>query len=388
MLAAIRGDKPDRLPWAPRLEFWYRAQLRKGTLPPDLRGLSLMEIADSLGAGYYSVIPDFTDCPGELDMIDRTLGIFRLPLLPYRVTLQDVDRRVLRRERETIVEYHTPVGFIRTATVFTEEMLDAGASVPWTSQHAIREPKDFEVIEHIFAHAKVEPQVDGYLAARERVAERGIVVGYICGTACPIHHMLKELMPVEQFFYALHDYPEKVAALVERMTPFYEGMKRCAEESPAEVILLGANYDDAITYPPFYRKHILPPLRDYATRLHQRGKYLMTHTDGESRKLLPLFLETGFDVADSVCPYPMTSVRLEEFLTTFENRITVMGGIPAVLLCRDSASIDDLRRFVDELLERHGRRTRFIAGVSDMVTADCDWDRLRYLSDRITQRGS
>ncbi len=33
ILAAIRGETPDRLPWVPRLEFWYRARIRQGTLP-------------------------------------------------------------------------------------------------------------------------------------------------------------------------------------------------------------------------------------------------------------------------------------------------------------------------------------------------------------------
>jgi hypothetical protein len=383
MLAAIKGEQPDRLPWIPRLEFWHRAQQRAGTLPAELLGLSRIEIADRLGAGYYAVIPDFTDCPDELDMIDRTLGIFRLPVLPYRVTLEGVDRRVSRRGHETVVEYHTPAGSIRTATVFTQEMLAAGASVPWTLEHAISDPKDFDVVGYIFSHARVEPQSAGYLAFREEVGDRGIVVGYLCGTACPIHHMLKELLPVEQFFYAMHDYPDKVQKLAAEMEPFYAAIKQCAADSAAEVILLGANYDDAITYPPFYRKHILPPLRDYAAELHRRGKFLMTHTDGESRKLLPLFLETGFDVADSVCPHPMTSLTLDDFLTACEGRITVMGGIPAVLLCRDSASIDDCRAYLDRLFALHGRRTRFIAGVSDMVTADADWGRLRYLSDRM-----
>jgi uroporphyrinogen-III decarboxylase len=199
-----------------------------------------------------------------------------------------------------------------------------------------------------------------------------------------MRHILKYLMPLDQFFYAVHDYPEKVEKLVDEMTPFYEGMKACAADSPAEVIMLGANYDDSITYPPFFRKHILPVLRDYAEVLHRKNKFLLTHTDGESRRLLPLFLEAGFDVADSVCPHPMTSVRLEEFLKTFEGRITVMGGIPAILLCRDSASMEDCRRFIDDLLERHGRRTRFILGVSDMVTADAEWDRLQYITERVT----
>ena len=385
MLEAIRGETPDRLPWIPRLEFWHRAQLRKGTLPAELRGLSRIEIADRLGAGYYSVIPDFTDCPGELDMIDRTLGIFRLDVLPYRVTLEGVDRRVLSKGRETVVEYQTPAGSIRTSTVFTDEMLDGGASVPWTSEHAIRTPNDFEVAGYIFEHLRVEPQLDGYLEMRRRVGERGLVIGYVCGTAGPVHHIMKELMPVEQFFYAMQDYPEKIAKLADQMQLFYRGIQQCAADSPAEVVLLGGNYDDSITYPKFYRQHILPHLSAYAAELHGRGKFLMTHTDGESRKLLPLYLETEFDVADSVCPRPMTSVTFEGFMEAFAGRITLMGGIPAVLLCPGSSTMDDCRRYMDRVLEQHGRSPRLILGVSDMVTADADWDRLLYVTERITK---
>jgi uroporphyrinogen decarboxylase-like protein len=388
MLAAIRGEAPDRLPWIPRLEFWHRAQVRKGSLPQELRSLSLIEIADRLGAGYYSVIPDYTDCRDELDMIDRGLGIHRLAVLPYKTTLEGVERKVIQRGREKVVEYHTPVGSIRTVTVFTDEMLDAGASTPYTTEHAIREPKDFDVVGYIFSRIKVEPQTGGYCEQRARVGDRGIVVAFTSGAACPIHHILKEFMPLEQFVYAWHDYPGKVEKLVEEMEPFYEGMKRCAADSPAEVVMLGANYDDSITHPPFFRKHILPVLRNYADVLHRNNKFLMTHTDGESRKLLPSFVEAGFDVADSVCPHPMTSVRIEEFLEAFEGRTTVMGGIPAILLCRDSSTADDCDRYISDLVERHGRRTRLILGVSDMVTADADWDRLRRVTAKVTGYGS
>ena len=82
----------------------------------------------------------------------------------------------------------------------------------------------------------------------------------------------------------------------------------------------------------------------------------------------------------------MTSLHLEEFLETFAGRIAVMGGIPAVLLCRDSASLEDCLGFVDRTLERYGRHTRFILGVSDMVTADADWDRLQYITERVQNR--
>jgi hypothetical protein len=387
ILATLKGEAPDRLPWAPRLEFWRRARLRNGTLPADLRSLSLMEIADHLGVAYYHVIPDFTDCAGEMDMLDYALGIFRLPVLMHEVTLEGVDRRVIRRGRETVIEYHTPAGSIRTATLFTEEMLDAGASVPWRTEPAIREPRDFETAGYIFSHLKVEPRMEGYLARREEVGERGIVVGYTSGSACPIHHIMRELMPVDQFFYAMHDYPEKIARLAEQMEPYYQRIKEIAADSPAEVILLGGNYDDSITYPPFFAEHILPHLRDYAALLHGRGKLLLTHTDGENRRLLPLYLEAGFDVADSVCPHPMTRCRLEEILEAFAGRIAVWGGIPSVLLCADSATEAQFRDFIDGLVERYARQPRFVLGVSDMVTADAEWDRLLYVTDKVARIG-
>lgn len=383
MLAAIRGQTPDRIAFVPRLEFWRRAAKRRGTLPPELDSLDLVEIARRLGVGCYAIVPDFTERADELDMLDYALGIYRSPALLFEPHLEGVERRVLRHGLETVVEYHTPAGSIRTATIFTEEMLDAGASVPWRTEHAIQKPQDFDVVAYIFSHVKVEPRLERYRARQQAIGDAGLLVGWVAGSACPIHHILRELMPVEQFFYAWHDCPETVRRLAEAMEPYYERLKEICAASEAELLLLGGNYDDAITYPNFFRRFILPPLRDYAEKLHARGKFLATHTDGENRRLLPLYLETGFDVADSVCPYPMTSVRLEEFLEVFAGRITIIGGIPSVLLCPDSASEEAFRSFIDSVAERYGRHPRFILGVSDMVTADADWDRLRYVAERV-----
>ena len=162
-------------------------------------------------------------------------------------------------------------------------------------------------------------------------------------------------------------------------------MTESGAEAPAAVILLGANYDDSITFPRFFEKHILPPLADYAERLHRRGKYLMTHTDGENRRLLPLYLRAGFDVADSVCPHPMTRSTLEEIRAAFAGRITIWGGIPSILLCPESAGEEDFRRAIDDLLARYGHESRFVLGVADMVTADADWARLQYITARVNE---
>jgi hypothetical protein len=253
ILAAIRGGTVDRLPWVPRLEFWYRAKTRNGTLPPGLRDLSLAELARKLGVGCYGVVPDFTDLAGDLDMVDYALGILTQPAMVYEVALEGVDRRVIRRGPETVVEYRTPLGTLRTATVWTGEMLDGGASVPWVSEHAIKQAGDLEAAGYLFSHIKVTPRFDGYLRKRDEIAEDGIVVAHSSDFAGPMQHIMAALMPIERFFYALHDAPSAVERLAEQMEPFYARLKEIAAGSPAETVLLGSNYDDAITHPSFFR---------------------------------------------------------------------------------------------------------------------------------------
>jgi hypothetical protein len=337
--------------------------------------------------GYYASVPDFTSCPTEIPNPDRTIGIFNALALPYEVEYDGVDRRITRNGNKTVIEYHTPVGSIRTALVSTEEMLDAGASHPWVAQHAISNPQDFEVVGYIFSRLKVKPRLEHYLALRDEIGERGLAVAFTSGSASPVHFIMKELMGEEQFFYAMADYPDKIRELAEKIAPFFQSMLDIAASTPAEVVLLGGNYDDSITHPAFFRQYILPALYEYANTLHKKGKYLMTHTDGENRRLLSLYLESGFDIADSVCPSPMTRCTLDELLEAFDGRITMWGGIPSILLCPASSTEEQFRRFIDDLMVRHSRKSRLILGVSDMVTADAEWDRLSYITEKIHTSG-
>jgi hypothetical protein len=81
----------------------------------------------------------------------------------------------------------------------------------------------------------------------------------------------------------------------------------------------------------------------------------------------------------------MTSLSLDEIHEALIEGITVWGGIPSVLLCPQSHGWDDFKLFIDRLLDKYGRERRFILGVSDMVTADADIDRLRYITDRVNE---
>lgn len=383
MLAAIRGEMTDRLPWAPRLDLWYRANRRAGTLPPQYRGASLIEIVDDLGFGYHAVIPDFRDLRGPEDDADRALGIYNLKGMPYRNVLENVERRIETKGDRTRVAYHTPFGSLRTVTLYDETMRRAGVTITHVEECAFKDARDYRPLAHLFRNLQVEPNPDGYREFAETVGERGIAVGFVSLAGSPMHLIQREVMPFELFFFELNDHPDEMAELAAAIGEYWQRVLAAVSASCCEVLLVGANYDATVTSPPFFHAHIEPWLRRFADALHAGGKHLMTHTDGENTGLLPHYLEAGFDIADSVCPAPMTRLSFKAVRDFFNGRIAIMGGIPSVSLLPSSMSDRDFAAFLDRFFEEIGDGRHLILGISDTTPPQADFQRLLEIAKRV-----
>ncbi len=376
MFAAIRGEPTDRLPWAPRLDLWYSANKRAGTLPDKYRHASLIDILDDIDAGLHAVVPDFRDLRSPEDDVDRALGIYRLHTMPYRTVLTDIRRTVERAADRTRVTYHTPVGDVSAVTVYDESMRAAGITISHIETHLWQSGADYAPLVHIFENARVEPNYSGYSEFAGKVGARGIAVGFVNGSASLMHHIQRELMTFENFCYEMHDHPDEMSALADAIGSYWTRVLATAAASPAEVIFLGGNYDSMITYPPFFAEHIEPWLRRFADDLHSRGKFLLTHTDGENLGLLPHYLASRIDIADSVCPSPMTRLTLKEVRDTFAGRITIMGGVPSVALLAESMSDREFEVFLESFFADLGPGDHLILGVSDTTPPAADWRRI------------
>ena len=55
------------------------------------------------------------------------------------------------------------------------------------------------------------------------------------------------------------------------------------------------------------------------------------------------------------------------------------------MLNSTSTTEEEFRRFINDLVERYGRQSHLILGVSDMVTAECEWDRVQYITEKVKQ---
>jgi hypothetical protein len=394
MLATIRGEGCPRIPWVPRLDLWYRANSRAGTLPPQFRGFrgnpgaTLPQIVAQIGAGFHAIIPDFKADPDPAAEQDRALGLYNLSCMPYRTVLRNVKRTVRLEGERTFTTYRCSAGTVDTVVLYDQSMQRAGITISHIDRYAINTPQDMDVVGCIFDNAEVVPNYEGYAAYARQVGAQGLAAGFVSLAASPMHLVMRELMPLEAFFFATQDCPAELNRLVERIAGYWEKVLNICVTAPAELFLLGANYDARVTYPPLFDEHIRPWLQRFGTMLHERGKFLLTHTDGENLGLLDLYVQSGFDVADSICPKPMTQLDIAQVRQAFAGHgITIMGGIPSVALLRDSMSDSQFAAFLDEFFTQIGRGDHLILGISDTTPPAADFARLLEIGRRIEQFG-
>ena len=388
MLAALRGEPTDSIAWAPRLDLWYDANRHAGTLPAKYLHATLEDITEDLDFGYHAIVPRFKDLRDPLDEAHRALGIYNLWTMPYATRLEDIDFTMTSDGDLTHVEYRTPVGDISTTVVYDENMRQAGISITHIAEYAIKSERDYAPIRYIFDHARVEPNEEGYREFASRVGDRGIACGFLSLAASPMHLLQRELMPMERFFYELYDHPKELTQCAESIGRYWEKVFDVTSQSSADLFLLGANYDHGVTPPPFFREHIVPWLKRFAGMLHANDKFLLTHTDGENTGLLDCYLDSDIDVADSICPAPMTKLTFQEVRDFFDGRITIMGGIPSICLLSNTLSDHAFEAYLDDFISHLGAGDHLILGISDTTPPAAEFERLKIIGRRVREFGA
>ena len=382
MLAAIHGRRSDQTPWAPRMDLWCIALRERGTIPPQFAGLSLEGIADVLAVGCHAVRADYTLTRDPAEFALRAFGLENHRDFPFRVRL-NLPMKFKFDGENYWTAIQTTAGELTTHLYHTAEMRRSGISIPFAKRHPVRSVADLEAVGQVFEHLEVIQTPYDYARFRDRIGERGLAIASGPLGASPMHLLLHDLMPMEQFYYLYTDERESLYRLAEKMTPYFESALAALLQCDAEVIFWGANYDQDLTPPSFFKKEIMPWLQRVSERAHAAGKFVLTHTDGENRFLLPLYPPCGFDVAESVCPTPMTSCTLAEVRFGMGSKVTVWGGIPSVALLDTSMDDSAFEAYLDKVFGELGTAEHLILGVADNVPPDANLDRLVRIGKRI-----
>jgi hypothetical protein len=360
------------------MDLWYIAQRERGTLPRGFEGLDTAGVADRLGVACHAVRGDRTFTREPSDLLLRGLGLDNHPDYPFRFELHDLDARVRREGDLLVTAFRTTRGEVVTALETTAEMRRNGISLPFVRSYPLQSLDDLDAVCEIFRNIEVVATPEAYESFHARIGERGPAVASGPIAASPMHLVLHELMPMDRFFYAYMDAPETLRVLCDVMEPLFLAMLDAVCGCSAESVAWGGNYDRDLTWPPFFEAEIMPWLQRVSRRTHKAGKVLTTHTDGENRGLFELYRGCEIDVAESVCPAPMTSLDLAEVRKGFGPSTTVWGGVPSVVLMPGSMDEEAFSRWIDGLTaELQSRPRAIVLGVADNVPPDADMGRLQ-----------
>jgi len=390
MLAAFRGEEVDRLPYVPRLDLWYLANATSGTLPAQHAGRTMNEIARAEGWAVYFRFADNQLSPEDQPKyLHRGIGLYASRDTVYDFVLpRDVEVKAHREGGYQRVEYHTPLGVVSTTVQYDIETQKLGITIPPLVEHLIKTPDDYGPAGYLFENIGIVPNHDRFVRwAEDEIRDDGVPVALGLLGPSPINEIQRDLIEPTQFFFHYRDHQKKMRRLADQMEPLFDKMLDIMCESPAEVIWWGANFDDMLTYPPYFEREIQPWIRKVSSRLAAVGKLLMCHTDGENEGLMDLIRDSGMHIAESICPAPMTRVALGEYYRRWSPRLTLFGGIPSTIVLPETSDAE-FESYMDELFRAVAPGTRMLVGIADNVPPGAIFSRLQRIGERMAREGT
>jgi hypothetical protein len=152
----------------------------------------------------------------------------------------------------------------------------------------------------------------------------------------PFGKLVHEYMGFEQVAYALHDDEAAVLDFLAFQEEKDLQLIRLAAEAPGPIVIISDHADENLISPAWYRRYCIPAYAKACAILHEAGKYVSTHLDGNFKAYLPFIAETGFDLLDGCTPAPMFNYEPEELAeatcgTGRRPRVSCYCGVPASL---------------------------------------------------------
>ncbi|MCL4370714.1 MAG: hypothetical protein M1380_07375 [Chloroflexi bacterium] len=375
-MAILHGQVPDRIPWVARMALWYTYHKSKGTLPEKYRDWELWDIQRDLGVGI--------------------MGRTRL----YGKNMKGVEARTHQKGNELLTEYVTPVGTVTTlhkvrpdlaVSVYTGEVrsLEVGihrADYAYQSEHMIKGVEDYPIVEYIIENTEVVPAYEDYLGTAQMVGGDGVALAMV--DRVPIQDVLIHFIGFERAFYELYDHVSQVEHLLQLLTDFHkEKLWPICLDAPTELIETGANLSGIMTTPALFESYFAPYTREYAQRLHAKGKLLGTHLDGDPAPLLKEVPRSGLDMVEAFTPAPMTNCTVGDARKAYDGKVMIWGGIPSTILCPDSMDDEQFDAQMRRLLKEVTPGDGFILGVGDNIMPEASLERVILVREMVEKYG-
>lgn len=337
ILAAIRGERPDRIPVT--TGYFYEWVDDWKTAEPSYRRLI-----------EYSRRHADVFQPWSPRAVNEKLFMTSSP----KVTVE------WRRWEEGGEKYlealvRAPGGDLRQVSKTIP-----GLATTWTVEHFLKTDRDVEA----FLSIPYEPvcyDCSGWRAELDRIGTRGVLMPGLADPMC----RAAELFEFGDFTVWAATEPETFRRILDFFARGAGDYLTAVLASGVEGVfrIVGAEY----ATPPYlkperFRAYVLEYDTPLIERIHRAGQLARVHCHGRVRDVLPMMVEMGADVTDPVEPPPSGDVTLEEAFAITGDRLAMCGNIEIREI--ETMSETELDARIRDACETGKRRGRFLLAPS------------------------
>ena len=355
LMAAIRGEDVDRLPWSPLLEgYFLGSQLDQLAAFRRIRADAMIRNV----INYVGSVPMATSLPPPGKS------------LPYTLSTTMVGE-------EAELSYETPVGTVTERFLLNEQ----SPNIPWVTKNKVQTVEDLKVLRWMYEHAEFASAPSLFESMDEQVGDYGITTVSALGT--PLFWMLNFDVGVGNFWYLYSDHIDEVEQTLEVAHQMYLRLFRTVAEGPGEVVIQYENLSSSLCSPAIWEKYSFGHANEYADILHDAGKIFLQHNCGHlaafGTKIGQMHLDGCVDVATP----PTGTITFPLARELWGPDKLIMGGIDATHYVGDTP--EQMKHHVRDLLADMGTGRRMILGSGDATPKGTPWENLIAVSEVIEE---
>ena len=342
ILAALRRQPVDRLPFAPLLDYYTLKDM-----PPDFP-LDITEAARLLGCDLML---------RHVPAIQTSLVGIHLQFLgqfapPVSVGSELTGEHLI----ETLI---TPIGKLTGVWGFS----DAVGWIPHPLKRAVNDYDEMKVFHYAVDHLSTEPPApddDTFLRTDAAIGDDGVATASLGNS--PFMYLIEMAWGIESTYYLLHDHREEVEDILAKLHASLRRQAEALAASPAEVVIQYENTSSTLLSPAIFRRYCLPYLNEYADILQGAGKVFLVHMCGKLKAFATDLAQARFDGIADISPAPTGDLPLDEAAAALPGKVLV-GGIDATTFV--NPDLEAVRAEVAGLIERVKARPGVLLGSAD-----------------------
>ena len=370
----INGSAPDRPAFFPDISSWYGARRIEpgqpqwfgcgrfvgddhplhqlpGDMPIPYRNWTYLDFYQNFDWGLPVHIEDW--CRTEYDGVEVTVEI---------------------EDNRKITRMTCPAGSLHEIHTLAED----GSWAP--TRHLAQNLDDLDILRYIIEHTRYVPCYEVVSDTLDAIGGQGVADVVLWRS--PFGKLVHDYLGFERVVYGLSDTPSRILDFLDFQEQKLLDFARMAAETAGPIIILSDHADENLIAPPYYQRFCIPFYRKVTDMLHQAGKIVSTHLDGNFKSYFPLLADTGFDLLDGCTPAPMFNYEVEELAAALPPGMSCYCGVPATLFSQD---VDDqqILAFGRRILQAFDGRV--ILNIGDILPPDGSLDKVIRLGEMVQQ---